>query len=98
MIERIDSFVAYDSSQLAEAEAIVADLALLTKEQAALVGEERVKTAEQNVEAVKAIEQVYILDSSKNAKKTSWQNRTLQVLRISSIKRFQMQNQAQNGR
>ena len=69
LIERIDSFVAYDYSQLADAQDIVADLGVMNEAQAALVGEERIEKAEKNLETVKKLEgkEVYILDSSKNA-------------------------------
>ena len=69
LIERVDSFVVYDYSQLAEAQDIVNDLAVMTEAQAAIVGEERVAIAAQNLEAVKALEykEAYIQDLSKNA-------------------------------
>ena len=69
LIERIDSFVAYDYSQLADAQDLADDLAIMNEAQAAIVGEERIARAEKNLEEVKALEgkEVYILDSSKNA-------------------------------
>ena len=69
LIERIDSFVVYDYSQLAEAQDIVDDLAVMNDAQAKIVGEERAALAAQNLEAVKALEnkETYILDLSKNA-------------------------------
>lgn len=69
LIERIDSFVVYDYSQLAEAQDIVDDLAVMPETQAALVGEERIALAEQNLAEVKMLENQtsYIQDLSKNA-------------------------------
>ena len=69
LIERIDSFVVYDYSQLAEVQDLADDLAVMNEAQAALVGEARVAKASKYLEEVKALEgkTAYILDASKNA-------------------------------
>ncbi|GAB5615756.1 hypothetical protein JCM31739_05810 [Faecalimonas canis] len=71
LIERIDSFVVYDYSQLEEVEELQAAVNAMTKEQAAIVNKDkdRSKLVEGYVKEVKALEnkETYIQDSSKNA-------------------------------
>ncbi len=71
LIDRIDSFVVYDYSQLEEVEELQADVNAMTKEQAAIVNKDkdRSKLVEGYVKEVKALEdkETYIQDSSKNA-------------------------------
>lgn len=71
LIDRIDSFVVYDYSQLEEVEELQADVNAMTKEQAAIVNKDkdRSKLVEKYVKEVKALEhkETYIQDASKNA-------------------------------
>ncbi|MGN0335196.1 MAG: LamG-like jellyroll fold domain-containing protein [Lachnospiraceae bacterium] len=70
IIERIDSFVAYDYSQLKEAEELLADVNALTDAQKALVNADKDRTAQagqilKDVQAMK-YKTAYIQDQSKN--------------------------------
>ena len=69
IIEKVDSFVVYDYSQLEKAQEILRELQEMPESQRVIVGEKYIKAAEKNIEAVEALKdkEVYILDSSKNA-------------------------------
>ena len=71
LIDKIDSFVAYDYSQLEEVETLLEDVNGMPAEQKAIVGEERIAKVEQYVKDVQALKNktAYIQDSSKNALK-----------------------------
>ena len=68
LIEKIDSFVAYNYSQLEAAEKILAEVNAMPEAQAVIVGEERIALAAQYVEDVKALEgkETFIVDESQN--------------------------------
>lgn len=68
IIEKIDSFVAYNYNQLEAVEKILAEVNAMPEAQAAIVGEERIALAAQHVEDVKALEgkETFIVDESQN--------------------------------